>query len=99
MIERIEHELNSLSISKVFSSRSRIRILELLAYNNELNISEIIKQTKLNHSCVENNLKFLIQINFIQEKKFGRIKIYRYKDENMYAHALKNLIYLWKDHV
>lgn len=97
MIKQIEFNLGNLSISNVFSTRSKIRILELLALNNELNISEIIRQTKLNHSCVENSLKYLIQIDFVQEKKFGRIKIYRFKDENIYAHALKNLVYLWRD--
>ena len=34
---------------------------------------------------------------FIQEKRYGRIKIYRFKDENMKARSLKNLISFWEN--
>jgi predicted transcriptional regulator len=95
LIEKFDENKNNLRITNILSSRARIKILEILAFYNELNISEIIKQTKLNHSNVENHLKYLIKINFIQEKKFGRVKIYRFKDENINARALKNLINLW----
>jgi predicted transcriptional regulator len=95
LIENYNSIPKDLRISNILSSRARIKILEILAFYNELNISEIIKQTKLNHSSVENHLKYLIKINFIQEKIFGRIKIYRFKDENINARALKNLINLW----
>jgi len=84
-----------LNIIDVFNSRARTKIIEILAINNELNISQIIKKTSLNHSCVKFHLDYLKKIDFIQEKKFGRIKIYRFKDENINARALKKLIELW----
>ncbi|MHA1339873.1 MAG: ArsR family transcriptional regulator [Promethearchaeota archaeon] len=86
---------NYLNIVDVFNSKARAKIIEVLALYNELNISEIIKKTSLNHSCVKEHLRYLESINFVQEKQFGRVKIYRFRDENINARALKKLIELW----
>ena len=89
----INHEL---SLEDVLSSRGRIKIIETLILNEEINISEIIKLTGLNHKTTKQHLNYLIMINFVQEKKFGRIRIYRFKLENINARALRNLVYLWR---
>jgi DNA-binding transcriptional ArsR family regulator len=86
---------NTLSLDDVFSSRGRAKILDLLARHGEMNISEIIKRTSLNHSSTRAHLKSLEELGFIQEKIFGRIKIYRFRVEDVNARALKNLILLW----
>ncbi|MBN2154957.1 MAG: winged helix-turn-helix transcriptional regulator [Candidatus Lokiarchaeota archaeon] len=86
-----------LTLEQVFSSRGRAKILELLAKKTELNISEIVKRTSLNHSSASRHLHSLSKLGFIQEKKYGRIKIYRYCSENINARALKNLIALWSE--
>ena len=84
-----------LQLDQVFSSKGKAKILEILAINSELNISEIVKRSSLNHSNVVQHLNYLIGINFIQEKKFGRIRIFRYKIENIKARALKKMIEIW----
>ena len=83
-------------IEDLLGSKARIKILKSLALNNELNISLIISKTKLNHSNVIKHLNFLESFNLIQKKKFGRIKSYRYKDENVKARSLKNFIQIWE---
>jgi DNA-binding transcriptional ArsR family regulator len=87
--------INPLSLDVVFSSRGRAKILDLLAKHDEMNISEIIRRTSLNHSSVKHHLKALEDLGFVQEKVFGRIKIYRFRTEDINARALKNLILLW----
>lgn len=94
-VNNIRKDEYKLTLTNIFSSKARAKILEVLALENELNISEIIKITSLNHSCVENHLEFFKNMNFVEEKRFGRIRIYRFKDENINAHGLKNLINLW----
>ena len=84
------------SIEDLLGSKARIKILKTLAINNELNISLIISETKLNHSNVIKHLNILKSFNLIQEKKFGRIKIYRYKTENIKARSLKKFIEIWE---
>ena len=83
-------------IEDLLGSRARVKILKTLAKYDELTISLIIKKTKLNYTCVLKHLNFLKLHNLIQEKKFGRIKIFRYKSENMKARSLRNFIEIWE---
>lgn len=79
-------------IEDLFSSKGRIKIIKALVIHEELTISLLIKKTKLNHVSVSKHLEYLKSIDLVQEKKFGRIRIFRYKLENLKARALKNLI-------
>jgi len=79
-------------IEDLMGSRARVKILKYLAINEELTISQIISKTRLNYSCTSKHLNYLKMIGFIQEKNFGRIKIFRYKLENIRARSLKNFI-------
>ncbi len=83
-------------IEDIFSSRGKTKIIKLLALRGELNISKIVELTGLNHFSVKTHLFFFREIDFVQEKKFGRIKIYRFKTENLKAKALENLIKFWE---
>jgi Fe2+ or Zn2+ uptake regulation protein len=80
-------------IFKLFSSKNRVKILYYLsqASENELNISRICKLTNSNHKTVEKNLRFFTQLEILQEKKFGRIRIFRLKIEDSRAYSIKKL--------
>ena len=92
----IDERIEGNHIEDLLGSKARIKILKMLAKNNELNISLIITKTNLNHTNVLKHLNFLKSLNFVQEKKFGRIKIYRYKNENIRARYLKKFIEIWE---
>ena len=83
-------------IEDIFCSRGRTKIIKLLALRDELNISKIVELTGLNHLSVKTHLFYFKEIGFVQEKKYGRIRIYRFKTENLKAKALKNLIKFWE---
>jgi len=83
-------------IEDLLGSRARVKILKTLAINEELTISLIISKTRLNYSCVLRHLNYLKKLNLIQEKNFGRIKIFRYKIENVKARSLRNFIEIWE---
>jgi DNA-binding transcriptional ArsR family regulator len=87
---------NNYAIEDLLGSKARIKILKTLAKEHELNISLLIKKTKLNHSNVLRHLDVLKNFNLIQEKRFGRIKIYRYINENIKARCLKKFIEIWE---
>ncbi|MGY5863341.1 MAG: winged helix-turn-helix domain-containing protein [Candidatus Thorarchaeota archaeon] len=87
---------NTVPIEDVFSSRGRIKILKELAISNELNISELCRRVDLNHSSTKAHLAVLLKTGLIEEKKFGRIKIYRYKIEDLRARSLRSLFNLWE---
>ena len=84
------------SAENVFGSRARMKILKTLAKNGELSISQVIKNTNLNHSSVIRHLDFLQKLSLIQEKNFGRIKILRFKTENLKAKSFKRFIEIWE---
>ncbi len=83
-------------IEDILGSRAKVKILKTLARNEELTISLIINKTKLNHSNVMKHLNHLKSVGLIQEKKFGRIKIFRYRTENIKARSLKKFIDIWE---
>ena len=83
-------------LEDLLGSRARVKILKSLAINEELTISLIISKTRLNYSCVLKHLNYLKMKNLIQEKNFGRIKIFRYKLENLKARSFKNFMEIWE---
>ncbi|MBY8982129.1 MAG: helix-turn-helix transcriptional regulator [Candidatus Lokiarchaeota archaeon] len=93
-----ENDINKINlIEDLLGSRAKTKIIKLLAKNNELNISSIIKKTHLNHKNVLKHLNYLKLVNLVQEKNFGRIKIFRYKIENIKARYLKKFIIIWEN--
>ncbi|MHA1991267.1 MAG: ArsR family transcriptional regulator [Candidatus Hodarchaeales archaeon] len=87
---------NKYLIEEVLGSKAKVKILKVLALNEELTISLIINKTNLNHANAKKHLNHLKELELIQEKKFGRIKIFRYRIENIKARSLKNFIDIWE---
>ncbi len=82
-------------IEEVFSSKGRTRVLKELALAGELNVSELCRRAGLNHSTTKAHLHVLISAGLVEEKCFGRIRIYRYRLEDVRARAIKSLLELW----
>ena len=98
MINVIDHDMREkLAIEDVFQSKGRIKILKILAKEGELNISEIARRAHINHNSTRYHLNFLVKANVIQEKKCGRIRIYRFRIENIRVRAIKNLFEIWEN--
>ena len=93
MINKLEKEN---LVEDLLGSRARVKILKALAIHEELTISLIITKTRLNYTSVLKHLDTLKKFNLIQEKKFGRIKVFRFKLENMKARCFKNFIEIWE---
>lgn len=87
---------SKIAIEDLLSSRGRIKILKELAKSTELNISELCRRVDLNHSSTKSHLEVLLASGLIEEKKFGRIKIYRYRIEDLRARSLRSFLDLWE---
>ncbi|MFW9925178.1 MAG: winged helix-turn-helix domain-containing protein [Candidatus Thorarchaeota archaeon] len=85
-----------ISIEELFSSKGRVKVLKELVDSTELNISEICRRVGLNHGTTKSHLRVLVESGLIEEKAFGRIKIYRYRIEDLRARSLKNFLELWQ---
>jgi DNA-binding transcriptional ArsR family regulator len=85
-----------MAIEDVFSSKGRMKILRILAEIRELNISEIARRAGLNYSTTNQHLQVLERHKLVRHKTFGRIRIFRYNEENPRARMIKQLIDLWE---
>jgi DNA-binding transcriptional ArsR family regulator len=85
------------AIEDVFSSKGRVKILAILSEIGELNISEIARRAGLNYSTTNQHLQALEGHKLVCHKKFGRIRIFRYNEENPRARMIRRLVEFWEE--
>ena len=85
-----------LSIEDVFSSKGRVKILRILSEIGELNISGIARRAGLNYITTNQHLQILENHKLVKHKTFGRIRIFRYNEENARARMIRELIEFWE---
>lgn len=78
-------------VEEILSCRGKVRILRILAEEGELNVSEITRRSRLNHTLALKYLENLKTAQLLDEKRFGRIRIFKYRWENPKAKALSHL--------
>jgi DNA-binding transcriptional ArsR family regulator len=85
------------SIEDVFSSKGRVKILRILSEIGELNISEIARRAGLNYATTNQHLHVLENNSLVHHKTFGRIRIFRYNEENARARMIRELMEFWEE--
>jgi len=85
-------------VEDILSSRGRIRLLKILCEKGELNISELAKRAELNHTTAISHLKNLQKAGLVEEKRFGRIRIFKINEEDPRVKALKNLFKVFEEY-
>ncbi|WP_172194052.1 ArsR/SmtB family transcription factor [Saccharibacillus qingshengii] len=81
----IKDLMSGIDIFKALSSEIRIRILELLAHNGELNLNELAKKLELSNGAITPHIKKLEECGLIEIRTTGG------------KHGLQKLCYLNKD--
>ncbi len=84
-------------LERVLSSSGRIRILTILSEIEELHLTEIAKRTEQSYSATERHLEDLAQASIIQERDYGRVRIFKLNLENPRATMLRDLILQWNN--
>jgi len=83
LISLFEDISDSVSLSRIFWKIFR---------NSEMSISQIIRQTGLNHKVVKKSLEKMINKGLVGEKSFGRMKIYFLNRDNPRIKILLTLL-------
>jgi DNA-binding transcriptional ArsR family regulator len=83
-------------IEELFSSKPRMKILRLVARLGALNVSDIARRINLNYSTTNQHLKLLEAEGILQQRVYGRIRMYRFNDRSPKAIAVQNLIETWE---
>ncbi|MBN1244195.1 winged helix-turn-helix transcriptional regulator [Candidatus Bathyarchaeota archaeon] len=85
-----------MEIEEVFSSKPRMKILRLVARLGALNVSDIARRINLNYSTTNQHLKLLEAEGILQQRVYGRVRMYRFNDRSPKAIAVQNLIETWE---
>jgi DNA-binding transcriptional ArsR family regulator len=83
------------SLERVLSSSGRIRILTLLSEVEELHITEIAKRTEQSYSATERHLDDLSEAGIVQERDYGRVRVFRLNHANNWARIVQEMILKW----
>lgn len=79
----------------MFSSKPRMRILKLISRLGSLNVSDIARRINLNYSTTNKHLRLLESEGILQQRTYGRIRMYKFNNVSPKARAVENLIEVW----
>jgi len=79
-------------LTTLFSSKTRIKIIEALLKLHEVNITKLTKLLGLNHRVVKYHIEVLRDLGLIEERRFGRIRIIKLNDRNPIVQVLQNFV-------
>lgn len=85
-----------MNIEDVFSSRPRMKILKLIWQLSELNVSDVARRVGLNFTSTSRHLEILASEGILQERTYGRIRMYRFNITSPKARAIEALIEAWE---
>jgi DNA-binding transcriptional ArsR family regulator len=85
-----------MQVEEVFSSKPRMKILKLVARLGALNVSDIARRINLNYSTTNEHLKLLEAEGILQQRVYGRIRMYKFNESSPKAKAVQNLIEVWE---
>ena len=88
--------METLPLEQVFETTGKVRLLLLLIDHEEMNISQVVKKSGLEHSSVQKYLKSLCDQHLLKEKRYGRIRIFAIEDRNPYIVLLKRFFSDWR---
>jgi DNA-binding transcriptional ArsR family regulator len=82
-------------LDRLLSSSGRIRILTLLSEVEELHLTEIAKRTEQSYSATERHLDDLTEAGIVEERDYGRVRVFKLNQANDHAKLLQELILKW----
>lgn len=85
-----------MELEEVFSSKPRMKILRLIARLGALNVSDIARRINLNYSTTNQHLKLLEAEGILEQRVYGRIRMYRFNERTSKAIAVQKLIETWE---
>jgi len=82
-------------LERILSSVGRVRILTLLSEVEQLHLTEIAKRTDQSYSATERHLDDLSKAGIVEERDYGRVRVFKLNLTNDHARLLQELILKW----
>ncbi|MEM0026114.1 MAG: ArsR family transcriptional regulator [Zestosphaera sp.] len=64
-------------LEEILSSKARVKVLRVVLERGEVNINQIIRETKLNYKTVRKHVNYLVSVGLIEELRVGRLRLLR----------------------
>jgi len=90
-----EQVTNGQGLEHILSSAGRIRILQHLSRSGEDNLTDIARKTSQSYTATARHLDQLVEAGVVQEKNYGRVRIFRLCVEREQVRMLRDLIVGW----
>ena len=78
-------------IENLFSSKTRIRVLRELLRVREINLTRLSKALGINYKVLTYHIDVLKSMGIVDEKRFGRIRIVRLREDDPRVFLLDKL--------
>ena len=88
--------MKRMELEDVFSSKLRMKILRLIFELGSLNVSDIARRLNTNFTSSAEHLKLLAAEDILEERLYGRVRMYRFKEGSAKALAVQKLIEAWQ---
>ncbi len=85
-----------MEFEEVFSSKPRMKILKIISRLGSLNVSDIARRIHLNYSTTNQHLILLENEKILQQRVYGRIRMYRFMENSPKAVVVQKLIDIWE---
>ena len=85
-----------MSLEDVFSDRTTTKILIILANNDVLTFSQVVKAVNASTSFCRKKLRKLVELGLVKERRAGRVRMYLLNLENERARLIKDFVERWK---
>ena len=84
-----------MEIEDFLSSKTRVKIIKVLYELGELNIRRICQKVGSAYSIVKSNLEIMEELDIVQCKRHGRIRLCSLNNDNPKVKLLIRLIEVW----
>ncbi len=74
-----------------------MKILKLVSRLGELNISDISRRIGVNFTTTNAHLRVLEDEGILQQRTYGRIRMYRFNQASAKAKAVQDLVEAWEE--
>jgi len=81
-----------MGLEELLSSKGRVRILRVLLEEGQVNVTRLVRATGLHHRLVVRHLEELKRMGLVEERRYGRLRIYEVNLKDPRVSALRELL-------
>jgi DNA-binding transcriptional ArsR family regulator len=86
-----------MELEEVFSSKPRMKALKAIYKLGELNISDVARRIGVNFTTTSKHLQILEDEGILQQRTYGRVRMYRFSQSSAKAKVVQNLLEVWEE--